>query len=329
MVDQKSRPVRSSTQQAADEEEGVFVNNEKPQTVDTTKRGGFVQPVSEEVMTAEFIPLYIVGSLCQAGARPGCPATTRRAGLFLTISAVTQLYAIFALLNGSKNRGLPKRNRAIHLIAKSRAALAMMLLWKTWGTTDTIHPPTPTQQVNNLSFLLIFAMSSGPDPTMGLCLTYVLFSLALGPYTSTYYVPPTPLESALPEPSSRAEAILHQVKARIPIGVKDGGWHDTFAWLSQRAVHPSTDDEDEEEEWIDDEEEYEDGSEEYEMRGGPVGEGEERHERSGGPQEDVLLLYHEPFDLPDQPKQPGRPNFVLVVDPPTPNREATRTPSVE
>lgn len=56
--------------------------------------------------------------------------------LFLTISAVTQLYAIFALLNGSKNRGLPKRNRAIHLIAKSRAALAMMLLWKTWGTTD-------------------------------------------------------------------------------------------------------------------------------------------------------------------------------------------------
>lgn len=169
------------------------------------------------------------------------------------------------------------------------------------------------------------------------------------------------------------------MKARIPIGVKDGGWHDTFAWSafivffvvivdwllarharSRRAavrlasqsqalnsfvfpspnctqaqparrppIYEASDDEDEEEEWIDDEEEYEDGSEEYEMRGGPVGEGEERHERSGGPQEDVLLLYHEPFDLPDQPKQPGRPNFVLVVDPPTPNREATRTPSVE
>ena len=55
----------ASAQEAADEEEGVFVNNEKSQAVETTQREGVAQSLSEEVTTAEFIPLYIVGSLFQ------------------------------------------------------------------------------------------------------------------------------------------------------------------------------------------------------------------------------------------------------------------------
>lgn len=53
--------------------------------------------------------------------------------LVLTISAVTQLYTLFVPLHASKNSVLPKHNLLIHFIAKSRAAIAMLLLWKTWG----------------------------------------------------------------------------------------------------------------------------------------------------------------------------------------------------
>lgn len=205
-------------ERVVDAEEGVFINNEKPQA---RQRNTGIHKTSDEAELQEFIPLYVVGCLCQGTwAMSWLSKNYALCRLFLTISAVTQLYAIFAILNGSRNRGLPHRNIAIHLITKSRAAMAMLLLWKTWGTDEKLPSPSPTQQINNLSFLLIFAMSSGPDPTMGLFLAYGLFSLAIGPYSSPRSTTP---QSGLSN--------LRTTGSTVGVAARErGGWHGTFGW---------------------------------------------------------------------------------------------------
>ncbi|EAU93585.1 hypothetical protein CC1G_02815 [Coprinopsis cinerea okayama7 len=172
-----------------DSEEGTFVNEDKLPI--SQGLHGDVQPPwlyppiqqNPEPARWEFAPLFILGNLCQSGwALAWIHENYLLCRLFLTISAVTQLYAIFSVLHGCKNRGFPQRNILSHLVAKFRAGLAMLLLWKTWGIIDMTPAPSLTQQLNNLSFFLIYAMASGPDPTMGLFLVAVLFSLALGPH---------------------------------------------------------------------------------------------------------------------------------------------------
>ncbi|KAJ3528412.1 hypothetical protein NMY22_g9425 [Coprinellus aureogranulatus] len=226
-----------------DLEQGILSDIEKAHAINGPPRESRTSTaLNEEKTTAEFLPLYIVGSLCQGSwAVSWIHTNIPLCRLFLTISAVTALYTIFALLNGSKNTGLPRRNRVLHLIAKARAAVGMMLLWKAWGVSTSIPPPSAIRQINNLSFLLIFAMSSGPDPTQGLFLTYVLASLALGPYIPYPLSPSTPADpSSTPLPGSTTGAsessILHAVKGHVTRVVQghaivggNGGWHDTFA----------------------------------------------------------------------------------------------------
>ena len=140
-----------------DEEEGMFLGGEKHFHVHRAVKSQ--KAAIEEETQREFIPLYIVGSMCQGAffhlifplvlakyptaswAMSWISQNYPLCRLFLTISAVTQLYIVFALLNGSKNGGLPTINIFVHLIAKFRAALAMLLLWKTWGAVEvrSIH----------------------------------------------------------------------------------------------------------------------------------------------------------------------------------------------
>ncbi|KAH6903381.1 hypothetical protein BKA70DRAFT_1433430 [Coprinopsis sp. MPI-PUGE-AT-0042] len=107
--------------------------------------------------------------------------------LCLTVSGVSQLHAIFTTLDPSRARmgqGTSERGALTHLLAKMRVGHVMLLLWKTWGVTDVFAYPGMAQQLNNLSFFLMLAISCGPDPTMSLVLVAVLFALALGPSQS-------------------------------------------------------------------------------------------------------------------------------------------------
>lgn len=189
-------------------------------------------------------------------------------------------------------------------------------------------------------------MSSGPDPTLGFFLTYVLISLALGPYNPSLYLSAPEAAAATPAstPSTKAENILHKVKEHIGSG-GNAGWHGTFAWsavvvfvvvlldwiLARRAraktrqrtaqrqyhLHEDSDSSDDEygEELHEEDDHYYDEEDEYEL----VHQNQSRTTRSNGghchagddgPAEEMLLL-----DCDVQ--QVTRPSFVLVVDPPS------------
>ncbi|TFK23743.1 hypothetical protein FA15DRAFT_705209 [Coprinopsis marcescibilis] len=180
-----------------DGEEGALANGGKCEHGSDLIPTGHIdlRGADHEPLRWDFLPMFVLGSSCHIGwSFCWSYEEYTLCRLFLCISAVAQLYSMFAILNGSKNRGFPQRNIMTHLVVKCRTTFVILLLWKTWGALDPMPPPNVAQQLNNLSFFLILAMCSGPDPTMGFLLVLVLFSLGIGPFQAP-------------------------------------GWHQTFVWM--------------------------------------------------------------------------------------------------
>lgn len=136
--------------------------------------------------------------------------------ILLIIHTSAQLYAVFILF--PRGHTLSQQNGLTHLTAKMNMGFAVLLIWKTWGVVDvnslvlvhvvytheihqTILAPSATEQIHSgVVFLLLVGVSihhldvytiltttfcqtvaSGPDPTLGLCLSYDLAALYFGP----------------------------------------------------------------------------------------------------------------------------------------------------
>ncbi|KAJ7594349.1 hypothetical protein C8J56DRAFT_1121938 [Mycena floridula] len=100
-------------------------------------------------------------------------------------NAVAQFAAIFGMLRVPRENG---RECLTDVVAKMNASAAVMSLWKTWGVLDKITvPPAPHAQFNTAIIFLLLTISSGPNPTLGLGLLYVLLSLFLGDHQNEYW----------------------------------------------------------------------------------------------------------------------------------------------
>ncbi|KAF9445886.1 hypothetical protein P691DRAFT_777251 [Macrolepiota fuliginosa MF-IS2] len=175
--------------------DGVDVSA-KDHGFDDADIGGLLPPPTstrrtQEADTAEeFAALYILGNLCLSvfplaftrGNYPLCRLT-----LFITI--IAQLYAIFSTLRTEivqDSESFRKRNKLPQLIAKTRIGLGLLYLWKTWGAFELdMAPPTINQQILTFLMFLCLALASGPDPTLGFCVTISLYAVGIGPSGST------------------------------------------------------------------------------------------------------------------------------------------------
>ncbi|CAA7269676.1 unnamed protein product [Cyclocybe aegerita] len=128
-----------------------------------------------------YLPYYLLGSVLQAGW--SSTWMTRHydiCAIALLFNLFLQVYAFSSVLGGSRSQRFPPVNILTHLLVKLRIATSVLGIWKAWGAIDIIPPPTALEGIVNCVFFIVLALSSGPDPTLGLLLTFVLSSLALG-----------------------------------------------------------------------------------------------------------------------------------------------------
>ncbi|KIM47300.1 hypothetical protein M413DRAFT_63906 [Hebeloma cylindrosporum] len=131
----------------------------------------------------KYLPFYLMGSIYEAGwAATWMTRHFEICRFILFASLATQTYVLFGLLEGARNRRFPTSSILTHLVVKVRIARDVLYLWKTWGVIDIIPPPSAIEGAINCLFFLLLALSSGPDPTLGLLLAMILFSLASGQY---------------------------------------------------------------------------------------------------------------------------------------------------
>ncbi|EEB92985.1 hypothetical protein MPER_08425 [Moniliophthora perniciosa FA553] len=111
------------------------------------------------------MPILVLSNICMVAWTIACTVQLYALGLaFLAFSACVQLCGVFVAL------------------AKINAAYTIMYLWKTWGMMETSTTP-PTLQLYysaGIFILLASTLASGPDPTFGLSLIYVLAALYNG-----------------------------------------------------------------------------------------------------------------------------------------------------
>ncbi|KAL0564038.1 hypothetical protein V5O48_018016 [Marasmius crinis-equi] len=96
----------------------------------------------------------------------------------LACSACVQFYSLFLTHSELLTKG-----KLTMTVAKLNAAYTVMLISKTWAVMDQDVPSPPTVQLVNHGFVFVLlAVASGPDPTFGLALVYVLAALYHGSY---------------------------------------------------------------------------------------------------------------------------------------------------
>ncbi|KAI3622086.1 hypothetical protein WG66_016045 [Moniliophthora roreri] len=111
-----------------------------------------------------YMPILVLSNICMVAWTIACTVQLYALGLaFLAFSACVQLSGIFGALQVIK-QSYQERSRSTVVLAKVNAAYTIMYLWKTWGMMETL--------------------ASGPDPTFGLFLIYVLAALYNGPSMS-------------------------------------------------------------------------------------------------------------------------------------------------
>ncbi|KAF9067315.1 hypothetical protein BDP27DRAFT_923745 [Rhodocollybia butyracea] len=133
------------------------------------------------------MPYYVLGNACLgAWATAYWYNHISLAQIILFVAIASQLCPIwFTLKNAAREQ---KNTRAdgwtTMIVAKVLLGTLVMYLWKTWGAIDvqTPVPPSIPQKVHSGIVFVFYTITSGPDPTLGLVLIYVLLTLWLGPY---------------------------------------------------------------------------------------------------------------------------------------------------
>ncbi|KAK2464762.1 hypothetical protein APHAL10511_003180 [Amanita phalloides] len=100
----------------------------------------------------------------------------------LIVNTSVQLYAVYALLHSLYNVPQENGNVRTHILSKTSTGIAILYMWKTWGIVDKTTAPAFSEKLQTTIFFLLLTLASGPDPTLGICLTCDLVAMILGPH---------------------------------------------------------------------------------------------------------------------------------------------------
>jgi len=100
---------------------------------------------------------------------------------FLAIlDAFVQCYALFAILGGSRKDDDSRADWLTTLIAKLSAVAGIIYMWQIRGIVDDYSSPSTWTFLHSAAAFVVLTLATGPNPTMGFCMLYVLASLFFG-----------------------------------------------------------------------------------------------------------------------------------------------------
>lgn len=67
------------------------------------------------------------------------------------------------------------------LLTRTSTGIAFLYMWKVWGVIDEAIAPAISQRLQTGAVFILLTISSGPEPTLGLCLLCNLIVMILGP----------------------------------------------------------------------------------------------------------------------------------------------------
>ncbi|TFK42058.1 hypothetical protein BDQ12DRAFT_351912 [Crucibulum laeve] len=128
-----------------------------------------------------YVPYYIVANIWM-GAWSVTWLSGRHiiAQFFLSLNAATHIFGLFWVLYAKRKHSLCRENFLTHLVAKTSCGLAVLYMWKNWGSIDDITPPSTPETVQTGVIFVLLTICSGPDPTLGIALLYDLLALMIG-----------------------------------------------------------------------------------------------------------------------------------------------------
>jgi len=74
--------------------------------------------------------------------------------IVLYLNLATDLYVLFGILESSKSQRFPQASLLTQLVVKTRIAISVLYLWKTWGAVDV------TPGFNMFSLMLLTCLAS-------------------------------------------------------------------------------------------------------------------------------------------------------------------------
>ncbi|KAK7040194.1 hypothetical protein VNI00_010000 [Paramarasmius palmivorus] len=152
------------------------------------ERGSLVleDTAMQKPICQSYMPILVLSNICMVIWTILCTVQLYSLGLaVVTFSACVQLCGVFGALQVIRQSDFYQERSGMTLtLAKVNAAYTIMYLWKTWGMMESSANPPSLQLLHSAGIFVLLTLTSGPDPTFGLSLIYVLAALYNGPSKS-------------------------------------------------------------------------------------------------------------------------------------------------